>query len=461
MKFVDHSMFAGWSAWLTRAVCVLCGRFCFCSLHAHMRLTEALVKPMFARAISTNRVKALNSAFEAHLGLDGVFAQVQSEHGSGKAWKPIGFHAYECHRFSKMLVATATRPYEPAIDRVVHEVWPDSDQVVSLEPHAPIPSISRKRGRKPTSRDKEWGGVSAEQQREYKRQYLHLWSLFGTVMEQMRSRDPDRTDLKDFGKNCRDLGARWCMMMPKNRCGALYLHTLTMHGGAFMEHLLPLKLTIGMLENSGAERRHQIGKVHFRKSLAGGGKQYAGMASHENRTAFLTLRGVLIWQFGRDLLAQAIAREKERSASAKVPESCRGRADIGYHNTLAKIATPPGPCRCEPENQSLEGLQNQDMDLDSSEFLNRNDRLERLEGGGQMDLEEELRIEHGELMHAIDEHGGLQVQGGQYIPQIDFRSGNGSDDESSVNAGSEDQSSLSGCPESGSNSEPESERDDC
>ena len=74
-----------------------------------------------------------------------------------------------------------------------------------------------------------------------------------------------------------------------------------------MEHLLPLNLTIGMLENSGAERRHQIGKVHFRKSLAGGGKQYSGMASHENRTAFLTLRGVLIWQFGRDLLAQEIA----------------------------------------------------------------------------------------------------------------------------------------------------------
>ncbi len=61
-------------------------------------------------------------------------------------------------------------------------------------------------------------------------------------------------------------------MMPKNRCGALYLHTLTTHGGAFMEHLLPLKLTIGMLENSGAERRHEIGKVHrdFHKSLAGG-----------------------------------------------------------------------------------------------------------------------------------------------------------------------------------------------
>jgi hypothetical protein len=50
------------------------------------------------------------------------------------------------------------------------------------------------------------------------------------------------------------------MVMPKNRRDALYLHTLMMHGGAFMEHLLPLKLTIGILENSGAERRHQTGK---------------------------------------------------------------------------------------------------------------------------------------------------------------------------------------------------------
>jgi hypothetical protein len=61
-----------------------------------MRLTEAIVKPMFARAIATNRVKALNEAFKQHLGLEDVFAQVQSEHGSGKVWKPVTFKAYEC-----------------------------------------------------------------------------------------------------------------------------------------------------------------------------------------------------------------------------------------------------------------------------------------------------------------------------------------------------------------------------
>ena len=475
-------MFADWPAVAYQGCVCPFGRFCFCALHAHMRLTEALVKPMFARAIATNRVRELDFAFEKHLGLGGTFAQVQSEHGSGKVWKRVGFRAYECRLFSKVLKESATRPQEPAIHRVVHEVWPDSDQAGPLlVPQAPTRAGSRKR--KPSHRDKEWGGRSEEQQREYKRQYLHLWSLFGKVMDQMRCRDPDREDLKHFGKNCRCLGARWCMMMPKNRCGALYLHTLTMHGGAFMEHLLPLKLTIGMLENSGAERRHQIGKVHFRKSLAGGGKQYSGMASHENRTAFLTIRGTLIWQVGRDLLAQEIASEEQRPASAKV--SCRSRQACGYGNVLCKKATPSAVSSRELENQSVDvsahcsieprqegqsfqdqemhldtseflSFQDQEMHLDTSGFLNNNCRLERLEEDGRMDLEEELRIDHGELMDAVDEHGGLQVNGGEYITRLDFRSCNGSDDDSSVDPGSEDQDSRSGCSESGSSSEHES-----
>jgi hypothetical protein len=84
-----------------------------------------------------------------------------------------------------------------------------------------------------------------------------------------------------------------------------------------MEHLLPLKLTIGMLENSGAELRHQMGRVHFRKSLAGGGKQYSGMTAHQNRSAYLTIRGILIWQYGRDL----VALEEMKLAEAPTPKA--------------------------------------------------------------------------------------------------------------------------------------------
>ena len=43
-----------------------------------------------------------------------------------------------------------------------------------------------------------------------------------------------------------------------------------------MEYCLERKQTIGMLENSGAERRHEIGRVQFKKALRGGGKAYRG-----------------------------------------------------------------------------------------------------------------------------------------------------------------------------------------
>ncbi len=94
------------------------------------------MKPLFARAISTNRVNALNLAFKKHMDMDEAFAQVQLENGSNKVWKPVSFHAYESHLFSKMLDATVTRPAEHAIDRVVQEVWPDSDEAAPLKPQA-------------------------------------------------------------------------------------------------------------------------------------------------------------------------------------------------------------------------------------------------------------------------------------------------------------------------------------
>jgi hypothetical protein len=399
-----------------------------------MRLTEAIVKPMFARAISTNRVKALNEAFKQHLGLEDVFAQVLSEHGSGKVWKPVTFKAYECSLFSAMLNATATRPQESAIERVVHQVWPDSDGFAPQAPLPPLagPSGSRKRklSSKAAFKQAEWGGASAAQQQEYKRQYLHLWSIFATVMEQMRCRDVDRQDLKDFGKNCSDLGARWYMLMPKNRCGALYLHTIMMHGGAFMSHLLQLKLTIGMLENSGAERRHQIGKVHFRKSLAGGGKMYSGMASNENRTAYLTLRGVHIWQYGRDLLAHEIAQMEDSPTPTK--PSFRGRVACGFMPQLHKT-----------DHGKLTRVQDDEATMDLGGFLS-DERMERLDQEAPMDLDEELMNEQVDLRDAMDTTGGLQVQDGPYYQRLDFR-GEGTDEEShsSGDTGSANHSALS------------------
>ena len=94
-----------------------------------------------------------------------------------------------------------------------------------------------------------------------------------------------------------------------------------------MRYLLERDLTIGMLENSGAERRHQIGKIQFKKTLYGGGKLLKGMTPCENRSAYLTLRGLLIWQYGRDILATENAIRK---LEPKNKGENRGRDDDGW-----------------------------------------------------------------------------------------------------------------------------------
>ena len=409
------------------------GRFCFCSLHAHMRLTEALVKPMFARAIASNRVPALNKAFKEHLGLDNMFAEVQSDQGTGKVWKPLSFKAFECHLFTLS-----------AVEKVLHQVWPDHDEP-QAEPASKAKSeasaAKAKRGRSgkngKSDRCREWGGLGANQQKEYKRQYLCLWGTFLTVMDQMRCRDPDRADLADFGKNCRDLGARWCVLMPKNRLGSLYLHTIMMHGGDFMEHLLPMRLTIGMLENSGAERRHQIGKVHFRKSLGGGGSKYSGMTAHQNRSAYLTLRGVLIWQYGRDLVAVEEMRLSEAPTPAKV--ACRGRNDCGWTNQLLKVSRHVSKRPTGSQADSMPGGEEQPSDQPALSSENHGDVMlpdvamqaaldahvfDRLDAEGPVpDVYQAYVDGDPECATALDEDGGLQIMNGglpgEYIVQVD------------------------------------------
>jgi hypothetical protein len=97
-----------------------------------------------------------------------------------------------------------------------------------------------------------------------------------------------------------------------------------------MEYCLQRKLTIGMLENSGAERRHEIGRVQFKKALSGGGKAYRGTKAFENRSAYLTLRGLPIWQYGRDMLAEMEAEARAQRLQGRPQAQSRKRARDGW-----------------------------------------------------------------------------------------------------------------------------------
>ncbi len=74
------------------------------------------------------------------------------------------------------------------------------------------------------------------------------------------------------------------------------------------------------MSNSGAERRHEYGRRAFRRSLCGGcwAKHDSDLVGKRNMSAYLTLREVLIWQYGSDLLSHENAR---RAVSSSEPQA--------------------------------------------------------------------------------------------------------------------------------------------
>ena len=105
-----------------------------------------------------------------------------------------------------------------------------------------------------------------------------------------------------------------------------------------MEYCLQRNLTIGMLENSG----HEIGRVQFKKALSGGGKAYRGTQAFENRSAYLTLRGILIWQYGRDILAgmEAGARAQRLQTPPQAGSRTRPSVRRGWRAACRTFCPP-------------------------------------------------------------------------------------------------------------------------
>ena len=89
-----------------------------------MRLTESLIKVIFAKAIESGKVNELNAAFLKHLQMENTFQKQKDEHG-GSSWKKVSVYGYQCYDFITMLPASESRPAEMAIHRILHEVWPE------------------------------------------------------------------------------------------------------------------------------------------------------------------------------------------------------------------------------------------------------------------------------------------------------------------------------------------------
>jgi hypothetical protein len=365
------------SEWLDKVVRLDRHSFVFCALHAHMRLTEALVKDMFGRAIESQRVKKLKEAFQKHLGLENKFVRSDKT----KGWNKVSLYGYECWRFAEQDENGVSK-----IEKVVREVWPDGAGIVK----GPSAGSGLRDG-------------------EFVEAYCALWRLFNTVMRQTRCKDPGSADLAEYGANCRDLGARWCMLLPSNRCSTFYLHTLVHHGGDLMEYCLQRNVTIGMLENSGAERRHEIGRVQFKKSLSGGGKAYRGTQAFENRSAYLTLRGLLIWQYGRDMLADFECEARAKAMQSPSQSGSRKRDADGWSNPA--------------ERDRLQGLWAVRDEHDATLKLDSvlcEEALQRLDTAKEGDAPQSVVSSHGSReLATVDPEAPLLLDDGTVVGGVD------------------------------------------
>ena len=140
-----------------------------------------------------------------------------------------------------------------------------------------------------------------------------LVRVFSKVMQLMLCKDAASKELADFAKPAMFFRLGGAFSLPAiSAARVICTRSLWTAGASGL--LLGPRDHIGMLENSGAERRHEVGRVKFKKSLSseGTGKATKGTKTCENRSAYLgkTL-GV-----GRYMLAQVAAQQRAEKQQA-------------------------------------------------------------------------------------------------------------------------------------------------
>jgi hypothetical protein len=123
-----------------------------------------------------------------------------------------------------------------------------------------------------------------------------------------------------FGKECREFIFRFQSMSTEDNSKSYYLHTLLHHAGDFMRALQKEGLTLGMMSNSGAERRHEFGRRASRKALASNAwrKKKPEYANRPNLLVYITMKEVQMFEYGNELVSHEMAR---LCAEGNLPEA--------------------------------------------------------------------------------------------------------------------------------------------
>ena len=253
-------------------------RFPFCVLHCLMRITEAMFLMITQRCLKN---EAVIGSLKQGLTDAGICKQFSKTPGAS------GVHTYEKLTFEghQALKLLAKQDGKMAVVRILEGMWPSGSC------------------------------LDSEDGRDYVPRQQALWEQWSEVVSLMTERNPakvaaNRDGFSRFGKECREFCHLYQSMYHQEHCRSFYLHTLLHHAGDFMRELEKHGMCLGMMANSGAERRHEYGRRAAKKALIGGcwRSKIPKLANMRNLFAYLTLKEILIWQHGSDLVSHERAR---------------------------------------------------------------------------------------------------------------------------------------------------------
>ena len=293
-------------------------RFTFCGLHCLMRITEAMFQGVTQRCLKMPQVIDRLNAGLKEAGITKQFTDDVSQTGD-RFYQKLTFEGHEA------LKLLAKRPDgKLAVEHMLNLMWPSG------------------------SMDQTGGRFYVARQTE-------LWAQWGKVVELMLQRNPEKIDANNngferFGKECRQFCCLYQTIYHEQHCRSFYLHTLLHHAGDFMRELHAHGMCLGMMANSGAERRHEYGRRAAKKAMTGGcwRAKVPKYKQMQNIFSYLTLREILIWQHGTDLVSYELAlraagdqpglRGPSRAGTAKVAEEFRDLQLPSEADTEAALA---------------------------------------------------------------------------------------------------------------------------
>ena len=259
----------------------------FCALHCLMRVTESLFHQICQAALTSSRKLKVIESMNAALAAEGINRCYQKSDSSPN-YDKVTFEGHQ----AKRLLETDADSGLMRIEKVLNAMWPGQLEDTGVGGAFGIGFVARTAA---------------------------VWRQWAVVVKLMTERFPEnlRKDVVDgedgfqrFGKECRDFIFRLQSMTVEDYSKSYYLHTLLHHAGDFMRALEAEEMCLGMMSNSGAERRHEYGRRAARKGLScSGWRNKSG--EHKDRPnllAYLTLMEILTWQYGGDLLSHEMAR---------------------------------------------------------------------------------------------------------------------------------------------------------